>query len=437
MPEDNLNIGVAFSGGGFRAAAFHLGTLKKLKELGVLDKVHVLSTISGGSLAGAFYMLHKNNFDEFTRLLENALQVSVVKKVLFSKRFLTFAFSLLIIWVVPFFLISVPWALFSFLVTAIIALIFLYSFIPLSDLVEQAYNKVFFEKKKLSDFPEEPIITINSTNLETGGLFTFSKEYMGDSNYEHNLKGGKPVFFKVLDFPVSVAVSASTAIPFPFNPIKIKQKHYSDPKDFPKRADPSLVDGGVYDNQGIHKITNKMSRYKCDTIICSDAAAPFKRKFYQMNPLPILTRVNSIMMLRIKNLQKSMNVYGKSSGLMKEIAYYSIDWNYEDCIDGFIKNLSGGELRENVAKAHNIPEEYYTNPNDFKEQEIKDFITQKINYKEIIKNGLTAEEINKISGIKTGLSPLTKDKLDLLSRHASVLTEIQVRLYCPSLFINP
>jgi NTE family protein len=201
MPQNTFNIGVAFSGEGFRAAAFHLGTLKKLKELGVLDKVHVLSTISGGSLTGAFYMLHKNNFDEFTRLFENVLQVSVVKKVLFSKRFLTFAFSLLIILFVPFFLIGIPWALLSFLVTAITALIFLYSFIPLSDLFEQAYNKVFFEKKKLSDFPEEPVIAINSTNLESGGLFTFSKEYMGDSNYEHNLKGEKPIFLKSSIFP--------------------------------------------------------------------------------------------------------------------------------------------------------------------------------------------------------------------------------------------
>jgi NTE family protein len=299
--------------------------------------------------------------------------------------------------------------------------------------VEQAYNKIFFEKKKLSDFPEEPFITINSTNLETGGLFSFSKDYMGDSNYEHSLKDGKPVFFKVLDFPVSVAVSASTAVPFPFNPIKIKQKHYADPKDFPKRADPSLVDGGVYDNQGIHKITHKMSRYKCDTIICSDAAAPFKRKFYQMNPLPILTRVNTIMMLRIKNLQKSLNVYGKSSGLLREIAYYSIDWNYEDCIDLFIVNLRSGELRENVAKAHNIPAEYYNNPRDFKKQEIKEFIKQKINFKKIIKDEPTAEEINKISGIKTGLSPLTPEEIRMLSRHASVLTEIHVKLYCPSI----
>jgi hypothetical protein len=48
-------IGLALSGGGFRAAAFHLGVLKRLRELGLLDRVAVLSTVSGGSIVGAFW----------------------------------------------------------------------------------------------------------------------------------------------------------------------------------------------------------------------------------------------------------------------------------------------------------------------------------------------------------------------------------------------
>jgi NTE family protein len=51
------SIGIALSGGGFRAAAFHLGTLNKLQELGVLSEARVISSISGGSIAGAYYGL--------------------------------------------------------------------------------------------------------------------------------------------------------------------------------------------------------------------------------------------------------------------------------------------------------------------------------------------------------------------------------------------
>lgn len=50
-------IGVALSGGGFRAAAFHLGVLKRLEEVGVLESVERLSTVSGGSVVGALYAL--------------------------------------------------------------------------------------------------------------------------------------------------------------------------------------------------------------------------------------------------------------------------------------------------------------------------------------------------------------------------------------------
>lgn len=52
-----MKVGLALSGGGFRAAAFHLGVLKRLEELGVLAQVEMLSCVSGGALTGALYAL--------------------------------------------------------------------------------------------------------------------------------------------------------------------------------------------------------------------------------------------------------------------------------------------------------------------------------------------------------------------------------------------
>lgn len=46
------NIAISFSGGGYRAAAFHLGSLDILHRLGLLDKVTMLSTVSGNSYGG-------------------------------------------------------------------------------------------------------------------------------------------------------------------------------------------------------------------------------------------------------------------------------------------------------------------------------------------------------------------------------------------------
>ena len=49
----NERIGLALSGGGFRAAAFHLGVLNRLEELEILQRITRVSTVSGGSITGA------------------------------------------------------------------------------------------------------------------------------------------------------------------------------------------------------------------------------------------------------------------------------------------------------------------------------------------------------------------------------------------------
>src|SRR5512133_402649 len=54
-------IGLALSGGGFRASLFHIGVLAKLAELDVLRHIEVLSCVSGGSILGAYYYLELRN----------------------------------------------------------------------------------------------------------------------------------------------------------------------------------------------------------------------------------------------------------------------------------------------------------------------------------------------------------------------------------------
>lgn len=50
-------LGLALAGGGFRASLFHLGVLRRMAELDLLRFVEVLSTVSGGSIIGALYIL--------------------------------------------------------------------------------------------------------------------------------------------------------------------------------------------------------------------------------------------------------------------------------------------------------------------------------------------------------------------------------------------
>src|SRR6266540_284904 len=58
--NQQLKIGLAFSGGGFRAAAFSLGVLTyldriKIGEKSLLESVVAISTVSGGTIAGSRY----------------------------------------------------------------------------------------------------------------------------------------------------------------------------------------------------------------------------------------------------------------------------------------------------------------------------------------------------------------------------------------------
>ena len=57
-------VGLALSGGGFRASLFHIGVLARLAELDMLRHIEVLSCVSGGSIIGAFYYLKLRNLLE-------------------------------------------------------------------------------------------------------------------------------------------------------------------------------------------------------------------------------------------------------------------------------------------------------------------------------------------------------------------------------------
>ncbi len=67
MKTDCANIALTFSGGGYRAATFHLGVLSYLHTVKVCDDssllrhVVALSTISGGTITGLRYMLAQSH----------------------------------------------------------------------------------------------------------------------------------------------------------------------------------------------------------------------------------------------------------------------------------------------------------------------------------------------------------------------------------------
>ncbi|WP_428741003.1 patatin-like phospholipase family protein [Tenacibaculum sp.] len=62
------SIALCFSGGGYRAACFSLGTLSLLEKVGLLENVKAISTVSGGTITGVKYsesQIEGKNFQTF------------------------------------------------------------------------------------------------------------------------------------------------------------------------------------------------------------------------------------------------------------------------------------------------------------------------------------------------------------------------------------
>lgn len=71
-------IGLALSGGGSRAVAFHLGCLRALHDRGILPRIAVLSSVSGGSVIAALYAYFDEPFEDFERRVVKVLRKGFV-----------------------------------------------------------------------------------------------------------------------------------------------------------------------------------------------------------------------------------------------------------------------------------------------------------------------------------------------------------------------
>ena len=252
-------IGLALSGGGFRAAAFHLGVMRELHRLGILAKLDLISCVSGGSIAGGTLAVGWNDpagaLDRMERYLRtrSVAVASVIGGTLnpFESRL---------------------------------------------DHLAGTYDRDLFSGAKLSALRNGPRVYFNATNLATGNLFFFvagggRPEEMG----EHEL-GAVPA----PDFPVSRAVAASSAFPPVFPPLRLDPDVYA-----PAAALEyvTLTDGGVYDNMGVNPLL-RTARNALDYMIVSDGGKPFSNVERPTESGSIVLKAGlDIMMEQIRGLE--------------------------------------------------------------------------------------------------------------------------------------
>lgn len=231
-------IGLALSGGGFRATLFHVGALWRLNEFGYLRKLARISSVSGGSIASAWLgaCWSKLDFDG-AGVAQNFVETYALPLRAFASKNLD------------------VWIILSGLLNP---------FSSIGEQLIQTYRNDLFGNLTLGDLPDTPDFSIHASNAQSGVLFRFSKKEMGDYRVG-SLKNPK--------LELAVAVAASSAFPPFLSPVTLKLSggglqpgKYSDLNKEPYKSNVVLMDGGVYDNLGLESIQKYYS-----TILVSDA----------------------------------------------------------------------------------------------------------------------------------------------------------------------
>ncbi len=303
LDRRRAGAGLALSGGGFRAMLFHVGTLRRLHEIGALRHVARVSSVSGGSITAAQLALHWEAIhrpgagtDRFVELIQEPL-------VAFASSRLD-AFSG---------------------ITGVLT-----PRTSIADRVARAYDR-FFEGVRLADVPAEPRFVFCATNMGTGSVVRFAKTYTADYRI------GKRDH---LDLSLGTVVAASAAFPPFLSPMVIElddesalTQVFDDPPDrdppplagqkpYPHRLE--LTDGGVYDNLGLQPVDSY------HTLMVSDGGGPFQYEdSVAVNWLGHMIRAWKVTDNQVRSLRREGLVSEYKAGI-RNGAYWGIGTAYSD-----------------------------------------------------------------------------------------------------------
>ena len=447
MDREGKKIGLALSGGGYRAAAYHIGTLRALRKLGILDKVDVISSVSGGSITAAYYVLHKDNFDEFERNFKEKLKKGVLSTSILLLAI--YAVVLLVIIIgVPIFLACCPMSpcckvIIAFCIWAITLITIIdgqFIIFPTNKLIAKQYDKHFFEGAKLTNLPDNPILAINATEITYNRIFTFSQIKVAGGDFEERM-------FNKEDIPLSFAVMASSAFPAGINPIKFPSKYIVNEREDGVR--PYLIDGGVYDNQGCHKFTEPNSSYKTDYSIISLAENDKPVYNEYSNSVTLLAQVINLALNRIDKLQEAKNMYA-SDNSKQRCAYVVLKWN--DNLSRiplrFLQNAQNGNVPLEVMQYHGFSKEELDELKGLKKLKLTDEVQANaifnqylnklktnVDWPELYSRRPSQEKVDEAYGVGTMLIGLKDSEIDALGTFSEWMTEVQCRLYLPNLIL--
>lgn len=250
-------LGLALSGGGFRATLFHLGILRYLKDIGKLHQVTDVASVSGGSILAAHLVLNWERYTGDDRQFDEAVG-EVVK-------FLQFDLRNHIVRRMPF--------QFPLRVAAKLGRRSTRNLTP-NAILERCYADRLYGDRCLYELPENPMLHMLATSVSNGGLSVFNRNGLF---IQQRPDGGATHFQHVPAKMASIprVVGASSAFPGFFPPVEVTAADLGVREgEFPTEY---FTDGGVFDNLGIrafHWLQSQGGQF--DEIIVSDAGKPFQ-----------------------------------------------------------------------------------------------------------------------------------------------------------------
>ncbi len=363
------NIGLALSGGGSRAIAFHLGCLRALNDRELLNRLDVISSVSGGSVIAALYTYSDCSFSEFEQrvvnLLKSGIDLKIAKEFFISTALLKELYQ---------YITKLPLSIINRVIKNDRQLRRM-SYRTLSFI--EVLQKYYFGDKVLTDRRRDDLnIVINASELRTGTAFRFGSKESGC--WRFGMIEGNNV-------SVAEAVALSAAYPL-FLPALDKDYTFTKQGQTQNKR-VVLSDGGIYDNTGVscmepgRDMRYSTNVYRPDYIICCNAGHGMLSGDFI--PFGVVTRLNQVLTTTLRKSQDST---------MKTLHHYKV----ANLIKGFILPYLG-----QIDGA--LP---YFWPNLTKREQV--------NY-------------------PTNFRPMSDKDIELLSMRGEQLTRLLIDYYCPDL----
>ena len=328
-------MGLALSGGGFRASFFHLGVLARLAEQNQLKNVEVISCVSGGSVVGACYYLKLRRLleEKTDQEIEAIDYVNLVRELwrefldgiqenLRTQLLADFGSNLKVVFDKRYTRTHRAGELFEELLFGRVD--------PDGHSKALRMRELFISPKQEGDKKnfhprydnfyrnhKVPMLVLNASTLNTGHNWQFTTSWMGeppgriDSEIDANERLRRFYFTEInhneyKELTLGLAVAASACVPGVFDPVSLDSI-------YDERV-VRLVDGGVFDNQGIHALLEE----DCDFVLISDASGQMNAQAKPADGfLDVPMRSNEMLMQRVREVQfKELEARSKA-GLLK------------------------------------------------------------------------------------------------------------------------